>query len=133
MSAPAPARKRGRSPGTPHHPNSRKPRSKLPQDVLARIGPPPPPTDPLARAQWASTVIGELIWLQANGLLDSELGKNLRAACSALSRATPLDVLAEIDRRMKASDDELKLDAAGPEPEKQHDEQPRGALRRQPR
>lgn len=93
-----------------------RPRDRLPQATLDRLGE-PPQNDPLRLAAWTSQLLAEVAWLVARGEVHKELAASLRATCGAIDRAVPAATLAEIDRLMRADADAIASDDLGPQPE----------------
>lgn len=100
----APAKKRGR------------PRSKLPQEVLDRLG--PPPEGALARSHWSSRLLAETAWLSLRGEVNREVASEVRAFVGAIQRAQPMDVAAELDKVLRADSEAIEADEIGPQMEK---------------
>ena len=92
-----------------------RPRAKLPEDLLARIG--PPPADPIQAGRWVSRLMLELLWLEARGEAPAKLAERLKSIAGAAIRALPAEAAAELDRRLRAGDEEGKAETAGPTPE----------------
>lgn len=92
-----------------------RPRSRLPDEVIKRLG--PCPADPLARQHWVHAMLGEIVGLQAIGEIDSGLAAELRASISAMVRAIPMQVLIDVDERMQADEEAVEADDRGPQME----------------
>mgnify|MGYP001575286004 CR=1 FL=1 len=107
----------------------RKPDS-LPEDSLERIGA-PPVDSPLLMARWWSSMLGELGWLRARGLVKPEVAGDLRSLAATAGKLVPEDLRGEVDRLIKEKDRSLKPEAQGPKLEVQRGEQP--SLRGVPR
>lgn len=65
-------------------------RDTLPDDVQARLG--PPPSSALALRDWISRLLGELLWLSATGKISAGLAANLRTTAAALEKTLPLSI-----------------------------------------
>jgi hypothetical protein len=93
-----------------------RPRARLPDDVLALIGP-MPTTGVLERAHWANKVLLTALDLSIRGALDKELAATIRAFAGTISRTIPLDVAAELERRLRADAEQVAEDTTGPQVE----------------
>jgi hypothetical protein len=92
-----------------------RPRARLPDDVLALIG--PMPAGVLERAHWANRVLITALDLSIRGQLDKELAATIRAFAGTISRTIPLDVAAELERRLRADAEQVAEDTKGPQVE----------------
>lgn len=90
-----------------------RPRSKLPDESIARLGA-PPLQDPLALGTWANALLGEVAWLCAIGKLDRELASSLRASATAMQRTIPAATDAAIERFLRDEADAITADDLGP-------------------
>ena len=93
-----------------------RPRSKLPPELLARIGE-PPGGDPLALIRWCNDCLGQLTWLTMIGELDRALGATIRAFVSTIIKTVPPDLYADLERQFRQADADQNLDDLGPETE----------------
>jgi hypothetical protein len=62
-------------------------RDRLPDDVIERLGQPPPTENELH--VWNARTLAEIQWLAMRGLISSELASTLRANAGAIERALP--------------------------------------------
>lgn len=108
-----------------------RPRNRLPQDLLDRIG--PPPDSPLQLARWASSLLAQVAWLQFQGKVADGLAATVRATVGAITRAQPTDIMAELERLLREDAGERAADDVGPQPEKVSGAGPHQALRVDPR
>ncbi len=105
-------------------------RGALPQESLDRLGE-PPVASPLLMARWWSSLLGEIGWLRARGMITPELMDDLRSLAATAGRLVPEDLRAEVDRVIKEMEAAKKPEAQGPKLEVHRGEQP--ALRGIPR
>ena len=101
-------------PGKPGAPTGRP--SKLPAAVLDKIG--PPPDDPLARAEWASSAMAHVVRLQMAGEIGADYAASLRTSLRALAQMTPTHTVARVRDKLRDRDRDVTADQAGPPIEK---------------
>src|SRR5690242_6273287 len=105
------ARRNGRKGG--------RPKSRMPEESLARLG--APPADALGKARWLCALTVEVAYLLARGEIDRGLAQSLRAVAGTGARLTPPDVLAEADRVMREDARDRADDDHGPKLEEVSD------------
>lgn len=64
-----------------------RPRDRLPEEVITRLG--PPPATPKDLRTWNAKLLAEVQWLSVRGEIGNELAASLRANAGALDRALP--------------------------------------------
>lgn len=84
-----------------------RPRDRLSDEVIARLG--PPPATPKELRTWNAKLLAEVQWLSLRGEIGTELAASLRANAGALDRALPAEPREPED---PAEDDE---ESVGPE------------------
>lgn len=93
-----------------------RPKSRLPQQVLDELG--PPPDSPLQLARWATRLLTKATWLQLKGEIGTELAGNIRAFVGSITRAQQADIAAELERMLNAEAKDQETDDIGPRLEK---------------
>ncbi len=64
-----------------------RPRDRLPEDVITRLGPPPQTAKELRT--WNARLLAEVQWLSLKGEIGTELAASIRANAGSLDRALP--------------------------------------------
>lgn len=68
-------------------PGAGRPRSKLPEAVIEKLG--PPPLDAASLRTWNARLLAEVQWLSIRGEIATDLAASLRANAGAIERALP--------------------------------------------
>ena len=84
-----------------------RPRSKLPQEVLRKVGE-PPIDDPLKLARWWQKAIAVMTLGVLEGEPWKELLETVRASASAAGRVLPHDIMFEAARIVQADEKNMK-------------------------
>lgn len=105
-----------------------RPRDRLPQDVIDRLG--PPPAAPLELARWNQRMMAEVASGLMAGTIGHELADKLRAVGSSISKALPTDILVEVERLLRNDGKEMSAPTTGPTLEEVPDGEPDRAIRR---
>lgn len=108
-----------------------RPRNKLPEESVRRLG--PPPTEPLQLVRWHAAVLAEVSWLSMQGEIGSDLASSLRASAGTAARLLGPDVLAALDDKLDERSRGMKAQATGPALEEVPDGKPDLSIRRAPR
>lgn len=90
-----------------------RPKAKLPEESIARLGP-PPTDDPFALVRWHAACLAEVQWLAMRGEIGSDLASSLRAGAGTAARLLPPDIVAALHRELDDRDDDIKKDTLGP-------------------
>ncbi len=64
-----------------------RPRDRLPDEVITRLG--PPPATPKELRTWNARLLAEVQWLSLKGEIGTELAASIRANAGSLDRALP--------------------------------------------
>jgi hypothetical protein len=95
-----------------------RPRSRLPDELAAQLGP-APLNQPLALARWFTNAIAILTQLVLEGKPFTSMLETVRASAGAAGRVIPHDIVFEAHRILKADGDFLK--SSGVKPVKRSD------------
>ncbi len=115
--APAAPKKRGR------------PRSRLPDDVIDRLG--PVPTTPLKRAEWYAQLLAEIAELEIRGLISEALSDRLRAVIKLSTSVMPLEAIYAAEEMLRQEQKNIDSDDDGG-PDLEEDDGAVAQLRRVP-
>jgi len=92
-----------------------RPRSRLPEDVIATIGAPPmDPADALGRTRWASLLVTQVAWLEANGLIGADLADRLCKRAAVAARVFPTDLVLAVESKLRKEQETTVVSEAGP-------------------
>lgn len=106
-------------------PGAGRKRDVVPPEVMERVGPLPPATNPLGVSRWWQCMIGEIAILRATTGRYGELSRDMANLSAAAMRAMPLDAIREANAVILDDEKRMKNAAAGP---KEHDAGQSGAL-----
>ena len=90
-------------------PGAGRPRARLPQALLDRIG--PVPADPLDQQEWYTVAIGVVQWEVMQGRPYSTILEQLHRSAKVASTMIPEAIKAKAARLLKRAEDERERDA----------------------
>ncbi len=108
-----------------------RPKARLPDDSIARLG--PPPTGPLELIRWHALMLAEVQWLTALGEIGPDIASSLRAGAGTAARLLPPDIAAALDAKIRDQDRDMKRETTGTPLEDVPPGQPDTAMRRNAR